>query len=279
MTFEIQETSVQGAQPVELYEIRLSASEVYYFTTSNRPEIVSGLNTYLPAVVDRSQPQVNTDQPGSEIELTFVTTDPVVVDFTTQWATAAPEVGVSSVRISKLHITDVSEQAQPFWFGTISSIKYSNDGEETTVLCRALSDLFTLQGPRKNWGVQCNHQLYDDECTLNRLTFTQTAVVQSIAANGVEFTLDALAEPTVRYNAGEFKKFNAADSRLIVARAGPVITVQYPIPSIRVGDTVEVIEGCEHNLTDCAAFSNDINYGGSPYTPPINPFTKGLDAI
>lgn len=270
------EISVQDARPIELFDISVGF-EVFYFTNTDRDEVVFNLNTYLPAVLERSQPRVDQDQPGSEVHLVFATNDPVVQALTTRWVTAAPEVESTSVVIRKHHIGDTD--FQPFWFGKIASVDYAEKGTETIILCRSLSDLFTLQGPRKTWGTQCNHQHYDSECTLTRGPFTVTTTVSSISSDGLTFTLASVPAPQVRYNSGEFRKATTADSRLIVTRSGNDITVQYPIPSIEVGDTVEVIEGCAHDLTDCAAYNNDINFGGSPYTPPVNPFTKGLDAI
>lgn len=278
MTFESRETSVEDAQPIEIFDITVG-TETFYFTTSDRDDIVFGINTYVPAVIERSQPHVNDDEPGSEVQLVFPTNDSTVLALTSLWITAAPEIDSTRVVIRKHHIGDAD--FQPFWFGRISSIEYSDRGQDTVILCRSLTDLFTLQGPRKTWGTQCNHQHYDGGCTLSRAAFTVVATVDSISADGLTFTLDSLPTPTVRYNAGEFRKDMTADSRLIVlADAGAnTVTVQYPIPSIVVGDLVEVSEGCEHNLTDCEDYSNDINYGASPYTPPVNPFTKGLDAI
>jgi len=279
MTFATREISEEGGQPVELYDISLD-SENFYFTTTDRDDLTFDLNLYIPAILDRTQPKVDNDQPGSEVQLEFSTSEAVVQDLIGRWVTAAPEVESNSVMIRKYHIGEAVSEIQPFWFGTIASVKYKNMGQTAQIICRSLTDLFTLQGPRKTWGTQCNHQLYDGECTLSRAVYTVESVVASVSGDGLTFTMSPpIASPTTRYNAGEFRKKNTALSRLIVQRSGNLVTVQYPIPEIVIGDTVEVIEGCEHNLTDCLSFSNDINYGGTPFTPPINPFTKGLDAL
>jgi len=277
MTFNASEISTQDGNPIELYEIEVGTT-VYYFTNRGN---VDGFqfdgNDYLPIVIGRDQHRVDDDQPGSQLNLILPTNHPVTQDLTQSWVAATPEIDSTQVTIRKVHVDEGS--VQPFWFGFISSVDYRKKGQETRIACNALSDKFTLQGPRFNWGTLCNNQHYDTLCTLARGAFTQVATVSSISVDGLTYTLDSLAAPTVRYNSGEFKKVGLADSRLIVARSGNDITVQYVIPSIVVGDSVEVIEGCEHNLTDCAAYSNEDNFGASPYTPPVNPVTKGLDAL
>ena len=278
MAFADYEGTVEDANPIELFEISVG-TEVFYFTNTQEGDLTFGLNTYLSEVLDRGQHKVDKNQPGSELELSLATNSPNAQALTSRWVSAAPEVSSTQLRVYKVHRNDPAQELYPFWFGSIASVDYSQDGRETLLLFRSLSDLFTLQGPRVNWGSLCNHQLFDSKCTLNRVDFQITTTVASIAVDGVSYTLASVPAPSVRYEGGELKKQNQADSRLVVNQVGAVITVQYPIPSIQVGDTVELIEGCQHNLADCAAFSNDINFGGSPYTPTVNPFTKGLESI
>jgi len=277
MTFNSRETSAQNARPIELYHIVVSGTD-YYFTNSELDQVYL-TKEYLPASITRTQPRVSQDEPGSEVELTFATNEPVAQALTRAWVTSAPETRTSTVTIYKHHVDDTDFQT--FWVGSIVSVSYREQGHITVFLCRSLDNLFTLQGPRRNWGTLCTHQHYDRFCTLNNVTYTQSGIVTAIDSTGVVYTIPGISAPTVRWAAGELAKPLTALSRMIIAQSGDDFTLQYPIPEIAVGDTVEVIEGCLHDVADCKGFSNLLNFGGIPYTPDINPFTatRGLEDL
>lgn len=286
MTFAALEESVQGSRNVELYEI-VVGNTTFRFTNSDQSVLFSA-QTFVPTPTSREQHKVDQDQPGSELVLKFPTNHPAVSALTRQWVAKAPETGETRVRAWKGHRGDVDEEFQLFWIGYLVSSNYSNKGLITEFKCKSLDNLFTLQGPRKTWGTQCNHEHYDPECTLDPADFTQICTVTAIAADGVTYTVSGVSAPVVRFNSGEFRKQGTLSSRLIVSFTGPgTFVLQFPVPEIEVGDVVEVVEGCEHNLTDCAAFPNAAeasgtnaeNYGGTPFTPPLNIFTKGGDAL
>lgn len=277
MTFEAREESIQDSRPSELYDISI-ANTNFFFTNSEVSRVI-GPRSYVPVVISRSQPRVSQDEPGSEVELTLATNEPAVQALTRAWVTASPESLSSRVLIQKNHFADSAYQ--PFWIGSIVAASYRNEGHETVFLCRSLDNLFTLQGPRRNWGTLCTHQHYDSFCTLNSLLFVKTGVVSAIDATGTIYTVPGIAAPTVRWQSGEFRKPFTFSSRMIINQTGNDFTLQYPIPEIGVGDTIEVIEGCLHDVDDCKSFSNLLNYGGIPYTPDINPFTSdgGLEDL
>jgi len=286
MTFESQEESIQSARPVELYEV-VVGNTTFRFTNSERAISFSG-QTFQPVPADRTQPTVNQDEPGAEVELRLPTNHPTTQALTLLFVPRAPEAGDTRVRMWKTHQGDPDSEFQLFYVGFVVSANYDNGGLVTEFKCQSLGALFTLQGPRKTWGTQCNHELYDSECRLEAADFTSVGTVSAVAADGVTYTVSGVPSPTVRFNAGEFRKQGTLATRLIVGYTAPdTFVLQYPAPEIQVGDTVEVIEGCEHNLTDCQAFPNAAeasgtnveNYGASPFTPPLNLFTKGGDAL
>ena len=244
-----------------------------------------GFFDYTPIAINRTQPKVNQDEPGSSVVVSMATNYPEAQTFTRAWVARAPSTGDTRVTIQRVHQGD--GEFQPFWIGYLVSAAYEQNGELLSIQCKSLDNLFTLEGPRKNWGTLCNHQLYGPECRLNELNFVQNGTVTALAADGVTYTLSGIGAPTVRHLGGELRKPGTLAQGMIVAVSGSDFTIQYPVPDIGVGDTIQVVEGCDHTLTDCAAFPNGSessgtnveNFGGTPYTPPLNLFTKGVDAI
>lgn len=277
MTYQDADISIQDGNPIELYDFR--GDDVnFFFTNANEP-YTFGVTRYVPVQVSRTQPRVNQDEPGSQVELKMALADPNASAFLDRWIASAPEVTKWKLTIRRVHVDDTG--AIIFWIGTVVSVRYENQGIDVIVLCKSLNNLFTLQGPRKNWGTTCNHRLFSQgggNCTLVRNTFTTTTTVDSIDSTGLIYTLAVVPNPTVRWESGFIiKPGSGLESRMIIARSGNDITLQYPIPEIGVGDTVQISEGCDHSITDCVAYNNEDNFGGTPYTPRSNPFTKRID--
>ena len=285
MTFADQEESLQEGRPVELYEFTVG-NETFRYTNSERSENFGGFD-WQPVALTRDQVALSPDEPGSSVQVMMANEDPNSVIFTQAWVAQAPNTGDTRVRIYRHHQDDVDEQFQLFWIGYLVSPSYEEDGSVFAINCKSLDNLFTMQGPRKNWGTLCNHQLYGSECTLSIIPFTYAGVITAIASDGVTITVSGIPAATVTFVGGELIKPGTLAAGLIVQVSGNDFTVQYPIPNLEVGDSVQIIEGCNHTLTQCALFPNASeasgtnveNFGASPYTPPVNIFTKGGDAL
>lgn len=274
MTYQTADVSIQDGNPIELYNFRGDDAN-FYFTNASET-YTFGVTDYVPVKVARTQPRVNQDEPGSQVQLKMELSDINASVFLDQWIASAPEVTKWKLTIYRVHVDDTGSIV--FWIGNVVSVRYENQGIDVIILCQSLNNLFTLQGPRKNWGTTCNHRLFGTDCTLVRGTFTTTTTVQSIDSTGLIYTLSAIPAPTVRWEGGFIiKPGTGLESRMIVERSGNDITLQYPIVEIGVGDTVQISQGCDHSITDCVSYSNVVNFGGTPYTPNNNPFTKRID--
>lgn len=281
MTYTSADESIEGGNPVEYYKFS-AGSEINLFTNAHEEKTFL-VQTYLPVEIARTQPRVNPDEPGSSLQVTFSLNDPAALQFLDNWIAGAPEVSRYKLTLSRQHLDDGG--AVTFWIGFVVSAKYEDNGNQVTLLCKSLDNLFTLQGPRKNMGTTCNHKHFGTECALAATNFDHTTTVSSIDSTGLVYTLASVPAPTVRWEGGMFNKSGGFESRMMVLRAGNDITIQYPIPEIAVGDTVILTEGCKHDTVDCKAYPNASNatgtnienFGGTPYTPTQNPFDTRLD--
>jgi len=283
MTYATAETSIQSGRPIELYSFTVGLNTARF---TNAHVLQNHLTfDFLPAVISRNQFKVDSDQPGSAVEISLDLDDTACAAFAELWIASAPEMNRASVTLYRKQLDDGNYIT--YWVGFIVSARYEQQGNVVKLLCKSLDNMFTLQGPRKNWGTSCNHKLFGTECGLNTLLFKVSGTVSAVDSTGLLYTIPGLAAPLIRRTGGMLEKAGGYERRMIVAVAGSVYTVRYPIPEIKVGDPVIVYEGCNHDLTDCAAHPNAANtsgtnvenFGGTPYTPTKNPFTNSLEYL
>lgn len=281
MTFATVEASTQDGRPIELYNFVTSNGVGFRFTNGEDQITDDQFLVYTPAPIARTQPVQSTEKKATQITVSMNLEDGASDEFT-QTFISNPVEGTLSLTIKRVHLSDSGMEFVQFWEGRVVSTAYTED-QVLEMLCKGVKNIFLREGPRMTWGSSCQHTLYDANCALDELSFTVSNVtVDAIGADGVTITLNAadLGTPPDLIG-GKVIKDNGLDKRLIVAQAANVITIQQPFRSDFVaGAEVDVTQGCDHTITDCRdQFNNVINYGGSPFTPGLNPFAEGLDRL
>lgn len=124
----------------------------------------------------------------------------------------------------------------------------------------------------RTYGAACDARFCDSRCGLTLATYTYPTSVISVTSNRI-FTV-AAAQADRYFNMGicnftsgnndgysmEIKGYQSSDEEL---------TLFLPMPNdVEVGDTVELIAGCDKTLATCRdAFDNVVNHRGFPYIP------------
>lgn len=175
------------------------------------------------------------------------------------------------------------------WSGEIISVTF--EGPFVRAVARGPYALFDRPTPRLVIQPSCNHAVFDTLCALDRSAWTFTAVRVSNAGNQV--TLGTWARsgglPTgwgyVNYFAlGYIEKGN---ERFAVLKSTALSSGQVTLTLDRTpsawgsGETVNVIPGCDGQVSTCRAyhattntlgrFDNFTRFGGFPYVPAKNP--------
>lgn len=282
MTYQAQETSTADGIPVECYRFTTGGGGEWLFTNSEEEVTDDVGKVYTPASVIRGQPTLSSDKTATQMVITLPYLDNVTSDFA-QLTVDQPAEGTTALTIKRVHLTDTGNEFVVFWTGSVVSSAYDEDGN-VEFLCRGIKNIFDREGPRMTWAGTCQHTLYDNNCSLLEADFTDFGVIiDAIASDGVTVTLGAnLTSPVNDLVSGKIIRGGGADRRLIVAQSGNVVTLQQPFRTdFSVGEAVDVVQGCDHRLTgDCVnKFSNEINFGGSAFTPGLNPFVEGLDQL
>lgn len=280
MGFTSPEFSIEEGRPVELYRFRTSAGLDYRFTNAENEITDDDSLVYTPASIEREQFSQSQQRTATEMVVRLPYLDDVTDEMAQQFIDKPPE-GRTTLTIKRHHLTDSGNVFVQFWQGSVISASYDENGA-VELLCKGLKNIFDREGPRATWGSMCQHQLYDDLCSVDPAGFTTfNATIDSISSSGVEIALSGFGSPIPDFVGGRMIKGNGADSRLVVAQSGNVLTLQQPFRSDLVaGDTVDIEQGCNHTTGDCISkFSNIDNFGGFPYTPGLNPFNEGLDKL
>ena len=265
--YELREFSTQDGSPVEAY--RFAGSFKNYLYTSSETEIVLNSETYTPIVIKRRAVQAGTqedDQLALEIEMPFDTD--LVTDYA--YLTSPPRLGLDLYRVHRG--LDYSSEGILFWKGRVTN--FETTGRITKVIVPSIFTL-ALQGnvPSIYYSRMCNHILYDQRCRASLAApNTQITTVTVVGTGAITVAADGVTDAYLR--GGKIRNLRNGEQRLILGNISDVVSISYPFSDILVGDTVELLAGCDHTFATCnSKFANTANYGGQPYIPTDNPFT------
>jgi len=275
--------------PIELYTFDLNA-EQWLYTSGDRTFIISaGYTTtyyttyttkyytpppaqiFIPAAIKRSAIELN-----REINRNILSLDvPFDLAPAQLWLGGAPE-GLMNLTIYRSHRSDSTKEIAQIWRGRVISVMFK--GHDVTMSCEPIFTSLKRGGIRSVYGLPCRHVLFSTQCGADPALFRLTGTVAAI--NGTAIDVAGLnAQPDGYWVNG---KVNAGLSRnlirAIVGHTGNTIVLDRVISNLAIGDPIDVLPGCAHNVDDCTnKFSNLPNYGGFPFIPRKDPFSG--DAI
>lgn len=128
-------------------------------------------------------------------------------------------------------------------------------------------------------GPECDVELGSSWCSVNLTPFTFTGTISAVTNRKI-FTIPTIqATNTFAYGVFKITSGVAAglQGKVESSTSGGVITLFLPLPaSPAVGDTYEIIAGCDKRRETCASkFSNLVNFQGFPFVPGTDDVTKG----
>lgn len=265
MSYDIAEMSGHDGAPVECYKF-IGSFRTYRYTSSAREETVNG-ETYLPIAGKRGTVRSGTqadDTLSLEIELPFDVD--VVRDYA--YAESPPSLALEVYRVHRG--TSFATDWVLLWKGKVSA--FNVDGRIAKIRVPSIFSR-ALQGdlPSAYYQAPCNHVLYDARCKAVRGDHSVTTTVSAVGTNAFDVLDDGGVDAVLK--AGEAVNNRNGERRLILNNVAGTVTISYPFVDLRVGDEVELVEGCDHSFATCKAkFNNSINYGGHPFIPADNPF-------
>ena len=274
MTFAAQEISLESSSRVQIIKFAVGLETFNYISTKEDRTIDAVLYTAIGFNLGPND--ISMEDRGKTIVLTLPPDDPFVL----RYLSVLPGVK-STVTVLETQRRDGTEETIIAFRGIVQSVGFTRNATEAKVALLPIQGLATRTGPRHTYQSLCNHMLYDERCQVAKATFTYSgnASVFDTATNVL--TVDGLfAAKGADWAIGGYVSNNAlADYRMIIAQSSDDVTLHFPFPTAfpLVGNTVEVIAGCDHSLAVCSSkFANVINYGGSAFIPNKNIFGVGL---
>ena len=280
--FRTEEISVSDGRPIELYQFEVEGS-TFRFTNGERT-ITKDSQDFLPTRIIREAVEQSNKQITGEFVLTWGLGDIISATFLSLWVSGAPETD-TVVTVFKQQVEDTSGEFITFWTGSIKNVAFKSNQVE--MLLSNVGAFFSDKGPRLTWGGHCGHNFGDSRCRFVLSAVTYSWTISVIAADGITITVSQdIDGAPFNVSAGDLirgEMIKGSFSRRYITLDSVTtnqFTLLYPLVGLAVGNQITVIEGCPHNTTACNdRFSNIENYGGTPYTPNINPFERSLDKV
>ncbi len=271
MSFSNTEVSRFRGSPVTLFLfIYGNGPSSYYAYTDAEEEITFEGKVYQPVPIGRGD--INSS--GTLDKATIDISMPRDLALTELFRVYPPSQVVNLI-IRQGHLNDPDDQFLVCWSGRVLSCARQNN--EAVFSCEPISTSLTRNGLRRNYQYGCPHVLYGPQCRANKTAATTT--VTPTSATGVTITLPVgwTTAPLAQKYLGGMVQWTAGNGdtvlRTILRVTGTnVFTLNGPLNGYVSGTPVNMIKGCNHQMTDCQAVHSNIqNYGGQPWIPLSNP--------
>lgn len=264
-TFAQDETSQSDSQPREIYEITHGVTT--YRIASGERDVVYNGNVFAAAVSTREALPVAAASDNASFQVIVSATHPLVARYL-KMNSPPRQILVTA---SRLQLT--SGQMQQLWVGYITSMSISGHVAKFLVPSRT-GQALSRSLPTVVADQICQHVHYDGGCRASRVANTYAAHPTFIDGRVVNVAFDVSYPAGDEWAArGELVHIASGERMTISDQVGLQITLQAVLPELRLGDSIQIVAGCQHNIPDCRdRFNNMVNYGGLPAMPTRNPF-------
>ncbi|MDH3233768.1 MAG: phage BR0599 family protein [Alphaproteobacteria bacterium] len=276
MSFEPIETSRELGVPINLYQFIYEGDvgdspaslSVFAYTDSEETVFHDG-TVYEPIPISRDKIRASGTLDKSAMRVRMPR-DVALLALFIVWPPSQPVTLI----IRQGHITDPDSEFGVIWSGTVLAVE--RDGDECVTTGEPISSSLRRSGLRRPYSLGCPLALYKGLCTASEAAATVTATVDAI--DGTTITLasgwEGSFDPT-KFTEGMVKWTNASggrEARKILRVTGDDLALGGFLRDLAVTDSVSVVLGCNHLMTDCQFLHNVIHaFGGFAWIPTKNP--------
>lgn len=215
---------------------------------------------------------------GVKQDLNFgVTTLTITTPITPSIAKYIPNQPVEPVDVTiyRSHL-DYLDQYDIFFRGKIKYVQLK--GKLASAQCEAKNKYMAAKIPNIIYQSNCNHDIYDEGCTVDEFLYRREATVSSISGSKLYFSFtDGGGAVADDYFSGG-KVVVGTDVRFITNHESGYLDLHIPFDSrVSVGSEILIYPGCDGNPATCVGrFSNLDHFLGMPYIPETNPVVWGF---
>ena len=267
MTFDAIESSDEGGAPVTLFKFT-HGTQSYLYTNHTR-EITHDSLTYTPVTIKPGKLTSSGDMSKNQLKID--------IDWSTELAQLMRGIPPSkeiAVVLMDGHLSDPDNEYIVSWSGLV--LGSSRTASKVTLTCDSVTAAIRGLGLSRDWMLTCPYVLYDEYCAASEVAATTVTAPLSVVGNVLTLPvgwrgatdISKYLHGMVRWTGGRGSEVR----RIISVDAGEVIKIRGAIVDIAVGQTIDVMLGCNRQIDDCDTLHSDIvNFGGQPNIPTDNP--------
>ncbi len=271
MSYDLKEASIAEGRPIECFEIITSFS-TYLYTSFDRPVSVAGKD-FVPLAMKRNEVRAGVQtEDNSEVLIEIPATCKLAKDCA--YYLTPPRMDLTIYRVHQGD--DFAVDYVIYWRGVIANFSLEKDVAIIRVPS-VFGNVMAGNVPSIYYQNPCNHVLFDGGCKVARAS--NNVVTTIVAVNNLTVQIASTSGfPNGFFNGGEIVIGANGERRMIIDHTADLLTINYPFGGALAGQTVEVTAGCNHSYAgDCKTkFDNNINFGGFPFIPTVNPFSQGF---
>lgn len=268
MSFFEDETSIDNANPIELYIF--SYNGVDYTYTSHAYPVTAYLEgkyfTFFPDFIQRGE-SLRLGDSGGAME-----TCTIKVSRTNNVALlykgAPPELDSILVRVYRVHGVNNSNYTL-ILRGNVSQVTFT---DSTADLVITIESVLRRSIPRGTLSYLCQNCIYDSKCKLDMKKYALHCYIDG-SVDGLKIFSTNLNERESGYFTDGFIKIGSS-LRSVIKHESDWVQLKYPLPpSDRTVGEFTAYPGCNGNFETCALkYGNTDNFSGIPYIQPYDVF-------
>lgn len=257
------EVSEQLAQPVELFDIHISGINLH-LTSYNQDYKFEGV-TYQAMQIKRNDLKVDTNSFDDRVKVSM----PVRANIAKRILNSDLE-STTSLTITRTFVG--IDEKYIMWSGVI--VQKEIDTQYLHLVCLPTAYILEKIGNRAQYTRVCRHVLYSKNCAADRNLFSSKNEITEVTG-----ALLKMKNPVDVSYMGGIILLDSGVTRLILEVNDKMntITLVNPFLGTVKGETVVLYKGCDKSIKCCKErFQNYENYGGFPFIPVRNIFSKSV---
>jgi len=257
------------------WKITRTDGMTFGFTDYNQDLVIDGLTYEARTGYSKSQVQVSDKLNVDNMELTGVLESPSITE-------ADLMAGLWDFAQAQIFLVDYTAPSS----GIIKLLKPTL-GQVVVHRNSFTAEQRGMMQPLQNeigqlYSSACRATLGDARCTVNLTPFTFSATVTTVTDNRT-FTATLLTQADNYFQGGKVTFTSGDNDNLTMevksnTQSSHQVLLQLQMPyAIQVGDTFDIVAGCDKVNTTCFnKFNNIINFRGEPFVPGNDQLTKGI---
>ena len=267
MTFEEKASSRNAGRPLTLYYFKYGTEPNAFFAyTDSEEKIVYEGVTYNPIPITMG----NITASGNLDKSTFTISVPKTAGLAELFM-FYPLGSTVSVIVRQGHVNDGEYLVVQNGRNTSSR----RSASQVDISFQPITTMMLRVGLRRHYQLSCPHALYGEGCFANKLAATVNSTVINAAGSKLTLPVNWNVIPIEKYIGGMVGWMTSIGKEyrtILRTPSATVLSLSGPLQQLKVGDPVEIILGCNHQMNDCLNMHNNIhNFGGMPFIPTKNP--------